>query len=193
MKKFIISLVGFSGTGKSLAAKILEEEFGIPKVVSCTTRKPRPGEKHGVDYYFVTEERFSKLKKLEFDKYADNYYGLLKKDVDNLLNKHKRICTITTLSGVESLKEQYPGMVYSVFINTKVDELRKRLENRGESEEEIEKRMKQVKREQMDRLFCQYEIINDFSEVHLRDSLKSVLNRIEKEKAKKPSRPKIIR
>lgn len=184
MKDYIIALVGYSGSGKTLASSILNDKFGIPKVISCTTRAPRKGEKDGVDYFFLTMDEFNKKKKLEFDNYAGNYYGLLKSTVDDLLREHHHICTVTTMSGVEALHKAYPGKVYSVFINANLKRLTERLKARGEDDASIAKRLDGIREEQMNRLFCQYEVVNEDSIEYLEMALKLLLHRIETEEVR---------
>lgn len=177
MKK-IIALCGYSGSGKSEAARILQEKYNIPKIISCTTRKQRKGETDGVDYRFVSEENFNKLKKLEEDYYAGAHYGLIKEDIDNAFINNDIVCTITTISGIDALKKAYPNSVHSVFISSDLKELKNRLRKRGESEEIIDKRMKEIQKEAFNRIFCQYEIRNLFSLSVLEKELSLLLNKI---------------
>lgn len=178
MKK-IIALCGYSGSGKSEAARILQEKYSIPKIISCTTRKKRKGEMDGVDYHFVSEEKFNKLKKLEEDYYAGAYYGLIKEDIDKAFIDNDIICTITTISGIEALKKAYPNSVYSVFISSDTKELKNRLKNRGESDKIINERMKEIQKEAFNRIFCQYEIRNLFSLSGLEKELSLLLHKIQ--------------
>ena len=90
---FVIS--GTSGVGKStVLAKVMEKRKDLIFSVSATTRAPRPGEKEGVDYYFVTQEQFRKMidqdEFLEYDAHMNNSYGTPKAQVEE--KRKKRPC-----------------------------------------------------------------------------------------------------
>ena len=81
-----------SGAGKTTITKKIQQKYQSFKIsVSHTTRKPRPNEVDGVDYYFVTHEKFKQLidegKFYEYAKIFDNYYGTLKETVDKMIKK----------------------------------------------------------------------------------------------------------
>ena len=71
----IYILVGGSGAGKTSLGEKLREN-GTNKIVSHTTRKMRVGEVDGKDYYFVSRDEFMAVEKLEYEEYANNYYGI---------------------------------------------------------------------------------------------------------------------
>ena len=75
----MILLVGASASGKTEVAKLLKSLFGIKKAITHTSRKIRPSEKDGVDYFFVTRERFKEAieneELLEWTEFVGNYYG----------------------------------------------------------------------------------------------------------------------
>lgn len=80
----MIVLVGESGSGKSTVEKLLIEQYDMKPIVSYTTRPMRKGEKDGVDYHFVTDEKFAEMKRdglfLETGEYNSWHYGSLKED-----------------------------------------------------------------------------------------------------------------
>ena len=85
-----IVMSGPSGAGKSTVCHILlKDDAALTFSVSCTTRTPREGEKNGVDYHFLSREEFEqKIASGDLLEYAEvhgNYYGTLKKDVDENL------------------------------------------------------------------------------------------------------------
>ena len=89
----IVSLLGPSGVGKTTLTKKIQQKYRNFKIsVSHTTRAPRSNEVHGVDYFFVSKEKFQELiNNEEFYEYAkifENYYGTLKRNVDNTILKN---------------------------------------------------------------------------------------------------------
>jgi guanylate kinase len=81
----VYAIIGPPASGKTSIVKALAE-FGVPTLISHTTRAPKAGEKNGADYYFVKKEAFSGMSFVEKSSYADNLYGLTKEEV---LNKIK--------------------------------------------------------------------------------------------------------
>lgn len=153
-KLFIVS--GPGGAGKTtLVKKVLKKNSLAKKFIrniSCTTRKARPGEKDGRDYFFITKQDFLKKLKsgffLEHQKVAGNYYGtpkfLYKKA--KKLNKNLLLC-IDVKGGVFLKKNFKDGPIISVFITASRSELLSRLKNRAEKPGIIKKRMALAKKE----------------------------------------------
>ncbi len=138
--KKIIVLVGPSGSGKTSIGDILELN-GIPKLVTTTTRKPRPGEKDGVDYYF---REFSELDKESFVEqtiYNGNRYGLTKDEVNTMLEQHDAIHVSLDQSGAEAVKKAYPEETCIVFVSITEEEMIQRMQIRGDSPDEIQSRI----------------------------------------------------
>lgn len=95
-KGLLIVVSGPSGAGKdTICQKLIKDDSNIWMSVSMTTRKPRPLEKDGVDYFFVSSEEFeNKINDntfLEYASYNDNYYGTPKDKVEDAVNKVKSI------------------------------------------------------------------------------------------------------
>lgn len=120
-KLFLI--LGPSGTGKGTAIDFLRREF--PEAIfplSCTTRPPRPSEKDGQVYHFITKKDFKKkIAGGEFLEWAvvhhDNYYGTLKNPIISALNKRQTVIREVDIQGVESIKKLLPeDQVFSIFI-----------------------------------------------------------------------------
>ena len=136
-----------SGAGKTTLVKLLSERKGFITSVSHTTRPPRSNEVDGVDYNFVSKEEFEYLiKEKKFYEYAkifENYYGTLKKNVDNIFKKNDIIFDIDwqgtkQLSNFENLK-----LIKIFLITENKQELKNRLLKRDENTiEEVEKRFK---------------------------------------------------
>lgn len=139
--KKIIVLVGASGSGKTTLAKYLEEKYGIPRLVTTTTRQPREGEVYGVDYHFVTVTEFQWLEKVEYNIYNNNFYGLTKREVDDKLMAHDVVCVVLEVNGLKALKKFYPNEVLSVCLEVSLDDMYQRMKQRGDSLEAIAERI----------------------------------------------------
>jgi guanylate kinase len=110
-----------SGAGKTtLARRLLEEDASITLSVSATTRKPRPGEVEGRDYYFVSEAEFMSRRDagqlLEWAKVFGNYYGTPKGPVVKALEEGRDVLFDIDWQGTQQLKEQLPQDLVRVFI-----------------------------------------------------------------------------
>jgi guanylate kinase len=112
-----------SGGGKTTIAKAVREQypdqFGFS--VSATTRKPRPGERDGVDYYFFSRSRFldgvGKGDFLEKATYGEELYGTLKSEVEKVLQSGKHVLLDIEVEGARQVREQYPApRSVSIFI-----------------------------------------------------------------------------
>lgn len=166
----LIVISGFSGVGKStVIGKMFEAMPNLRFSVSCTSRKPRPGEKEGVDYYFVTEEEFEKKvandEFLEHTRTFTNCYGTLKCEVDRLLKDGYDILLDINSVGALNVKKIYPDCV-TVFINPpSIDELKKRLIGRGtETPDSLKKRLDEIEFESKSIPYYDFVVINDVAQ-----------------------------
>ena len=137
-----------SGVGKTTLTKKIQQKFNSFKIsVSHTTRPPRSNEVDGVDYNFVSKEEFEYLiKEKKFYEYAkifENYYGTLKKNVDNIFKKNDIIFDIDW-QGTKQLSNFKNLKLIKIFLITEnKQELKNRLLKRDENTiEEVEKRFK---------------------------------------------------
>lgn len=164
-KLFIIT--GPSGVGKgTILERFFKENKNIIYSISQTTRKPRPGEVHGINYFFVTNEEFQNSIKnnelLEWAKYSDNYYGTRKDFVLNALKKGTDVILEIETHGASEVMTKFPDCVTIFFTPPNLDELEKRLRGRNtEDEEAIQKRLNQVKEELEKAETYKYIIEND--------------------------------
>lgn len=161
---FIIS--GPSGAGKGTICQRLKEQGSIELSVSMTTRKPRPGEIDGKNYYFVSEEEFIETINrggfLEYAKVYGNYYGTPKDIVLAQLEANKDVVLEIDIQGALQVKESYPKGVFIFILPPSMAELRKRITGRGsESEADINLRLGETLKEvaYIDRY--DYCVIND--------------------------------
>lgn len=165
-KLFVIS--GCSGVGKGTVInefmKRNSDDFILS--VSCTTRKPRPNEIDGVNYFFISKEEFEKNIKedkfLEYAQFAENYYGTKKKYVQQKMEDGYNVILEIDTQGALQVKEKMPQAVLIFIAPPSVEELESRLRGRHtEDEATIQKRLAQVKIELERSLKYDYTIIND--------------------------------
>lgn len=162
----LIVISGFSGVGKSTVINHMFEAMpNLRFSVSCTSRKPRPGEKDGVDYYFVTEDEFEKRvandEFLEHTRTFTNCYGTLKCEVDRLLKDGYDILLDINSVGAMNIKKVYPDCV-TVFINPpSLEELKKRLVGRGtETPDSLKKRLDEIEFESKSIPYYDFVVVN---------------------------------
>ena len=157
-----------SGAGKTtLTKKIADQNKNFIISISHTTRKPRPNEIDGKDYYFISKQKFEELvKENSFFEYAtifDNNYGTLKKPVVEFLSQGKNVLFDIDWQGTQQLKKIKNLSPITIFIlppNIKV--LKERLLNRHKGQEElIEKRMKKFNEEISHWNEYHYVVVND--------------------------------
>lgn len=147
---FVVS--GPSGAGKGTICQKLVEQTDVELSISMTTRNPRPLEKQGENYYFVTKEEFLQTIEenglLEYAEVYGNYYGTPKKLVMEKLNAGKDVILEIDIQGAMKVKQSYPGGVFIFILPPSMTELRKRITGRGsESEEAINMRLGETLKE----------------------------------------------
>lgn len=167
----LIVICGPSGTGKKTvwSGIITEKKYNTIFSVSMTTRKRRPGEKEGKDYFFVTKKQFDNAiknnKMLEWAIYVNNIYGTPKNFVKSNLAKGKNVFLEIEMQGVLNVIKNWKPKsdLLTIFMAPpSLKELANRLRKRGtESEVIIKNRIKQSKWELTQKNKFQYVIIND--------------------------------
>ncbi len=132
-----------SGAGKTtLSRALIDGDDAITMSVSATTRRPRPGETHGKDYYFLSTEDFgimlNKGEFLEHAKVFDNYYGTPKRPVDEALNAGRDVLFDIDWQGTQQLDESASEDLVKVFIlPPSAYDLEKRLNSRAQDSAEV--------------------------------------------------------
>lgn len=148
---FVVS--GPAGSGKGTVVKLLLERHpDIRLSVSATTRQPRPGESHGVQYFFITKEEFEKRLSedaiLEHTTYCDNYYGTPRDAVEASLSAGNDMILEIEVDGAMQIKRKIPGTVAIMLIPPDGATLEARLRGRGtETEEVILRRLARAREE----------------------------------------------
>ena len=144
-------LSGPSGVGKGTVVRKIRELYPHVWVsVSCTTRVPRPGERNGVEYWFVTRERFAELvaagELLEHAEFAGNLYGTPRTPVAERLAAGEPTLLEIDLQGARQVREALPDALLVFLAPPSWDELKRRLCGRGtESDEVIAARLEQAR------------------------------------------------
>lgn len=180
MRGKLIIVSGPSGSGKSTVTKIVKDKLNIPLSISATTRNPRDGEIDGKDYFFLSKEEFkNKIANDEFYEYAEvhgNYYGTLKKTVEENLDKGLNVILEIDVQGALIAKEKKKDAVLVFFRTKDMAILEKRLRDRKtDSEEIIQTRLKNAETELKYEDKYNYTIINE----NLDDSIQELINIIE--------------
>lgn len=166
-KGILIVVSGFSGAGKGTIMKELLKQYdNYALSISATTRKPRPGEEEGREYFFKTVKEFEKMiakdELIEYAKYVNNYYGTPKMYVQEQLQKGKDVILEIEIQGALKVKEKYPDTLLLFITPPSAQELKNRLIRRGTEEMDvIEKRMKTAAWEAQFMDQYDYIVIND--------------------------------
>lgn len=133
--------------------------------ISHTTRKPRIGERDGVDYFFVDKEVFeAMIKNDDFVEWAEvygNFYGTSKKVINELLQSGNDILLDIDIQGAKNIKKIYPDSVLIFILPPSLEELEKRLKQRKEEIDTIKMRLNKVKEEISQYKNYDYLVIND--------------------------------
>jgi guanylate kinase len=142
-----------SGSGKTTIVKEVLNSFpNFVFSISATTRKKRPNEKDGVDYFFITEkeflERIEKNEFVEWEKFYDYYYGTLKSQIDDNIKNGRHTVFEVDVKGAISIKKYYPEAVLIFIAPPSIEELKQRLIKRNtETEEDLKKRIERAEME----------------------------------------------
>ena len=185
----LIILSGPSGVGKGTIRQqiISNKDLNLFYSVSMTTRKCRPGEQDGVDYYFVSKEEFQKNidngNLLEWAEFVNNRYGTPKDKIDEQLKLGKNVLLEIETLGAEQVLKKCQGMnLLSIFIiPPSLEELENRIRHRGtEDEKVINERINKARQEMPKQDLYQYKVVNDNLENACQQIINIIKQRINK-------------
>lgn len=163
----LIVIVGPSGVGKgSLIKKLLLNKSNYSLSISATTRKMRPGEEDGKDYFFLSNQEFEDLISeggfLEWAEFAGSKYGTLKTQVEQNLSLGKSVILEIEIAGARQIRKSTPEASFIFIAPPSLSVLHDRLVTRGtESEQEIARRMELAKQELAAQAEFDFVLVND--------------------------------
>jgi guanylate kinase len=164
---FLVVISAPSGAGKtSVLHKVLRNHPDFVFSVSATTRPPREGERDGIDYHFISDEKFDSLMAedefLEWNTVHENRYGTLKSEVSAAIKDGKCMVLDTDIVGALNIKKIFSCAVLVFVLPPSPEELIRRLKERNtESPETVKKRFEAAPHEIAKMAECDYIIIND--------------------------------
>ena len=167
----LIVISGPSGAGKSsVVSRAIAGREDVCFSTSVTTRSPRPGEVDGREYFFIDRERFNEMVEkdelLEHAVYVSNCYGTPRAFVEEKLVEGLNVLLDIEVQGARQVREKVPEAVKIFVVPPTLEELRRRLVNRGtESAETIENRLVRARQEYGEATFYDYIIVNDVLDV----------------------------
>ena len=172
----LVVISGPAGSGKStIVDRLIDQNpASARRAVTATTRKPRPGEAHEKDYYFLDRDEFTRMADngdfLEYTRFNNNLYGTPRFSLDREIAKGGVILLVIEVAGAEAVKRLFPDATSVFIIPPPPVSLRRRLEKRGtESREEIESRLGIAKTEMQRIGEYDFLIVNDDIETATRD------------------------
>ncbi len=176
MKSKLVVLAGPSGVGKgTVVRELVRQKPQVFLSISATTRKPRPEEKHDDHYVFLSDKEFKNEATngnlLEYAEFAGAWYGTPRKPVEDRLNKNQVVILEIDLQGARQVKESMPD-AFMIFLKPpSIDELKRRLIERGtEKPEELELRLKVATSE--------IEAENEFDAVVINEDVQSAVEQL---------------
>ena len=190
-----IVISGFSGVGKDATLdKMKKADFPFHYVVTATTRSKRQGEKDGVDYHFLSEDKFRQMIKtnqfLEWAKVYGNYYGVPKREIEEALRKGQDTIVKVDVQGAATIKQILPDAVCIFLMAPSTEELANRLRQRhGLHSADLDLRLSKAREEIESLPLFDYAVVNHTDNLDLTVTQINAIITAEKCRAK----PRVIR
>lgn len=189
----VIVLHGPSGVGKDTVIEELTRRTGIKRAITSTSRPPRPNERDGVDYHFMSRETFEeKVARRDFLEHAEVYgdlKGLERAELERLLDDGIDVIIRTDVQGARTFREILPGAVFVLLEAEDGNAYAQRLERRDtESQASIERRLAELEAELADRENNDYVVTNRHGQA--RAAADEIAAIIERER-RNPRRPPV--
>lgn len=171
----LIIISGPSGSGKGTIVTELIQNPQYYLSISLTTRKPRMGEEEGLHYFFRSEEEFFKLREhnelLEWASFCGNYYGTPKSNVEQKLKEGKNVILEIEVQGAFKVKQLYPDSIFVFIVPPSMEELRRRLINRGTEKHSVIE-------ERISRAIEEIKLMDEYDYIVVNDALLTAVNNI---------------
>ena len=184
----VLVITGPSGVGKgTLIRGLMRRIPNLELSVSGTTRAPRPGERDGVDYHFLTQEAFDRLVSegafVEHADYAGRSYGTLRSELDGRLRAGVPVVLEIEVQGARQVRAAMPDAVLVFIAPPSLEALRARLEGRGTDDpQEVQRRLRVAEQELLARDEFGHVVVND----RLEDALEQLTGVVLAELGRQP-------
>jgi guanylate kinase len=152
-KPLMIVISGPSGVGKdSVIHEMMNRKLPIHFVITANTRLPRPDEKEGVDYFFVSKERFQEMiergELIEYSQVYEDFKGVPKRQVEQAFSSNKDVIMRLDVQGAEKIRKLYPAALLIFLVPATEHEWIERFKGRyGEPPKDLNVRIKKAKEE----------------------------------------------
>lgn len=148
----LVVVSGPSGVGKSTVLAALADTMQYGFSVSATTRRPRPSEREGVHYHFVSRDRFLQMieddELVEWAEYGDNLYGTPVASIRRAMSEFDVVVLDIELEGAKQVRALFPDALLIWVEPPSFDELERRLRTRGDTDEAaIQRRLQRARRD----------------------------------------------
>jgi len=163
----LVVISGPSGTGKgTVIGNLLKQRPELVFSISATTRKPRPGETHGIEYNFFPKDTFTEMinnnEFLEYAQYVGEYYGTPAELIRDSINSGKTVILDIEVQGAKQVMEKMPEAVTIFIVAPDMKELERRLRGRGtDSEEKLLARLERARSEIEEKELYKHIVVND--------------------------------
>jgi guanylate kinase len=181
-------ITGPSGVGKGTVIRGLRERLpALELAVSATTRSPRPGERDGIDYHFLTPDEFAAQVAagafLEHADYSGHRYGTLRSEVENRLARGVPVVLEIEVQGARQVRQTVPESVAVFIAPPSMDALRTRLESRGtDSSDQVQARLQSAQRELEAQDEFSHVVVNDELDEAIQALVETVQSNLERER-----------